>query len=868
MSQEDLQQWLLEEGVKEELAVLTKLTVVAEIDNLIAEENIAENAQIIDWERMLLAGSILARSKSRACQEAVLRIATAALTLETSSVVRDAGAILLDKLSNQRTIDLALGRERLVPDLEGRLGVSQRLELQRRKIANSVLLEATGARLSVNEFQHSFWSGATGEKSWMSASAPTASGKTFLVLQWLIDRIRVNEANIVVYLAPTRALVTEIEESLKSVLKGMGLDNIDVSSLPIRQKYLDAVAKKNGLVLVFTQERLHLLANLLGDEILVDLLVVDEAHKIGDHQRGVVLQDAIERVSRANVSMRVVFISPATQNPGELLDDAPIGIPTLAVDSDVPTVLQNLVTATHVPRRPKEWHLHLRQGLEHRSLGILRLPNKPDGLRKRLAFIAAAAGARGGTLVYTNGAAEAEEVAFLISQLVEQTDTVDVELSALADLARKGVHRSYGLAALVEKRVAFHYGNMPSLIRMEVERLFREGKLRFLVCTSTLIEGVNLSCRTIVVRGPRKGKGKPMEPHDFWNLAGRAGRWGDEFQGNIICIDPDDTDAWPTGVPSRARYPIKRETDAVLSAGGRMVDFLSNRAMATERELLDHPQLEQVGAYLLTTYLRLGSIAEADFAKRQNPDDLTNINAQLGILAAEISIPADIAIRHPGVSAVGMQALLAAFRAYSGDVQNLLISPPGSADDYDSVVDAFTLVNEHLYPAFQPPGLLKLHALIVIEWLKGLSLSAIIRKRIEWHQRNGVEYKLPKLIRDTMDLVEQTARFRAPKYLAAYLDILQLFLNEVGRSDLIDNDLDIGVALEFGVSSKTLLSLMELGLSRMSAVALYEKIVRDDFDKSGCLEWVQTHNRELDGMDIPVIILREVREKMLGMGTT
>ena len=28
--------------------------------------------------------------------------------------------------------------------------------------------------------------------------------------------------------------------------------------------------------------------------------------------------------------------------------------------------------------------------------------------------------------------------------------------------------------------------------------------------------------------------GHPMEPHDFWNLAGRAGRWGDEFQGNII----------------------------------------------------------------------------------------------------------------------------------------------------------------------------------------------------------------------------------------------------------------------------------------------------------------------------------------------
>ena len=119
---------------------------------------------------------------------------------------------------------------------------------------------------------------------------------------------------------------------------------------------------------------------------------------------------------------------------------------------------------------------------------------------------------------------------------------------------------------------------MPSLIRLEVERLFRSGKIRFLVCTSTLIEGVNLSCRTIVLRGPRKGIGHPMEAHDFWNLAGRAGRWGDEFQGNIICIDPQNATAWPCGVPERARYPIKRESDAVIELGDSLADYLDRRA--------------------------------------------------------------------------------------------------------------------------------------------------------------------------------------------------------------------------------------------------------------------------------------------------
>jgi replicative superfamily II helicase len=147
-------------------------------------------------------------------------------------------------------------------------------------------------------------------------------------------------------------------------------------------------------------------------------------------------------------------------------------------------------------------------------------------------------GERGGTLVYANGASEAEEVADLISQLAHTPPEPDPELDQLAELARKGVHPNFALASLVERGVAFHYGNMPSLIRLEVERLFRSSKIRFLVCTSTLIEGVNLSCRTIVVRGPRKGVGHPMEAHDFWNLAGRAGRWGNEFQGNMCALTP------------------------------------------------------------------------------------------------------------------------------------------------------------------------------------------------------------------------------------------------------------------------------------------------------------------------------------------
>jgi hypothetical protein len=49
----------------------------------------------------------------------------------------------------------------------------------------------------------------------------------------------------------------------------------------------------------------------------------------------------------------------------------------------------------------------------------------------------------------------------------------------------------------------------------------------------------------------------------------------------------------------------------------------------------------------------------------------------------------------------------------------------------------------------------------------------------------------------------------------------------------------------------------------MSAVALYEKIARDDLDKDGCDAWVREHDTQFAGMDIPELILREVRAKLL-----
>jgi hypothetical protein len=297
-----------------------------------------------------------------------------------------------------------------------------------------------------------------------------------------------------------------------------------------------------------------------------------------------------------------------------------------------------------------------------------------------------------------------------------------------------------------------------------------------------------------------------------------------------------------------------------------MAEYLALRATTPLAELENVEKFEQVGAYLLATYLRLGSLSQANLAKRHSATSIAKLEESLAAIAPQVEIGHEIADRHPGVSALGLQKLLDSFRAYRGDPENLLPAAVESADSFDRFVTIMHRINQNLYPAFEPDALVRLYILTVVQWLKGYSLAKMIRDSIKWHNENGRDYKLPLLIRQTMERVEQIARFRAPKYLSAYMDVLRIFLTEIDRKDLIDDDIDIGTQLEFGVSTRTLISLMELGLSRMSAVTLYEKIARDDLTREGCLAWVFERRDQLDDLDIPSIILREIREKLMSRG--
>lgn len=655
------------------------------------------------------------------------------------------------------------------------------------------------------------------------------------------------------YIVPSRALISQVESDLKEVVREAEKE-VNLVTLPRNKKQ----SKSNYNIFIFTQERLHFFLNDHPNQKF-DLAFIDEAHKLTDSYRGILLQHAILKL--ANDSTKVIYATPFSKNPEELLTLHPKIEKKRALYSSAATVNQNIFWLTQAPRKSLQWELT--QVIEApKRVGEIILKNKPTTQIKRLAFLAYEIGSKShGNIVYVNGPADAEKVALLIKDCIltdeNRENPSDDELNELAELCGDTIHRKYALIECLKLGVAFHYGNIPQLIRNKIEELFKKNKITFLICTSTLIEGVNMSCKNIFVRGPKKGTQakSPMSPEDFWNLAGRAGRWGKEFQGNIYCIDTNVIEQWPLGPPSsREPYTIKTSVSKELTKVKSLIEYLKNDT--PRDEFKDHVKDEYLISYLLEA-LKSGQRSEIVF-KDLSKDDREHLIFELERIYDYIDFEPNIIFKNPGISPFAMNELLDYFKTKSeAELSSLVPSDISSNDAVDSYTRLFNRINKYLAPnAFGSKGRVFMLALLVNKWMRGYSLSRLISDREKRDKKN----KLPSIIRQVLTDVEEIARFRAPKYISCYLDILRFYFHSIDRDDLLEGVDNIQLSLEFGVNTETHLSLIELGLSRTSAIEIFEFMSDSEMDAESCVSWLRESN--LESFTLPNIVVSEI-EKLL-----
>lgn len=83
--------------------------------------------------------------------------------------------------------------------------------------------------------------------------------------------------------------------------------------------------------------------------------------------------------------------------------------------------------------------------------------------------------------------------------------------------------------------IGIHHGLVPKYIQKEIISLFNQGRLRVLLSTTTITEGVNTSAKNLIVLHNKKGD-KALKKFDAKNIAGRAGRFLYHYAGRVLVL--------------------------------------------------------------------------------------------------------------------------------------------------------------------------------------------------------------------------------------------------------------------------------------------------------------------------------------------
>ncbi len=309
-------------------------------------------------------------------------------------------------------------------------------------------------------------------------SAPTSFGKSILIDALLLHE-RYRRVAIVL---PTIALLDEFRRRL---VRRFG-DRYDVLM------HHSEAATRDRVIFLGTQERL-INRDDLGS---LELVVVDEFYKLDPvrkDERSVTLNAAVYRL--LNRAKQFFFLGPN-------IDSVSVSSGSRWRFSFLKTRFSTVAVDTFDLRNitDKEERLHEE---------IRRETNWP-------------------ALVFVSSPDRANDLAAGIVQR-------DVHAGSGGDLARWMIRNyggKWGLSDAVAAGIGVHHGRIPRALASRFVRLFNRKILPILICTSTLIEGVNTAAKSVLIYD----KDINRQDYDFFtfsNIRGRAGRLGEHHVGQV-----------------------------------------------------------------------------------------------------------------------------------------------------------------------------------------------------------------------------------------------------------------------------------------------------------------------------------------------
>lgn len=684
------------------------------------------------------------------------------------------------------------------PDVSMNFGFNTSTKFELKKEMNSV----KELSFPLTDFQRVLWGNLDLDEDVVTI-APTSAGKTHIILTYLVNKVVKSDGAFAAIIVPTRALISEVSSKVFEIAKEIDVGNeLEICTVPKDEEF------SSKTIFVMTQERLYELIQ-RGD-LSFDYLFIDEAHNISDDSRGVLLHLTLEKI---------------------LDDSSPqiiVSMPSESYQNAFSAVFHGVEFKKEITRHSPVAKILLSVEMKGRNIQVERFNTSdkvviPKGFNgTATADVVLRLGKGQSNIIYRNQTDHCENTAKAIASLIDDYETTS-ELEEAADYIEQFIHKDFTLASSLRKGVAFHYGPLPSSVRVMVENLVKTGDINFIACTSTLAEGVNLPAKNLFLTNPfrpvRAQKPERLEDVKISNITGRAGRMVEHFSGNVFLLNHDkwnfqdyfeDNEEKEEKIPTYYKTLNEELSSVVAALKGVYPHSDSNqyRFYTIANKLIKEFENGILDERLSAAELMLGEDEKSILIEHVE-------NARNSLMIAPFILEAN-----PTIGYIQQNRLSQFFDSLES-YDEWVLPHPKSKDLYDSLVR----ISHKLYEVgvyITSDGYPIEHiAVIASKWVSGKSLKEIIAEQIVWDKSRPTGSSVNQSVRSVIKVINNDITFRLRNALGCYH---MLLTNKMKLKSVEKTSVKLHIYLELGACDDRMISLINFGLSREAAKEIQESL--------------------------------------------
>jgi len=344
--------------------------------------------------------------------------------------------------------------------------------------------------------------------------APTSYGKSDLIIRG----IRSNIDNNICIIVPSKALISQTKQRILSA-------NINGISKVITHPDMYSDNDKK-IKCILTQERLLRLLN-LNTNLSFDTVFIDEAHNLLENDnRNNLLASSIIILNKRNSSIKLKFLTPFLEDCNNLrLKYIRNDIKEFKIDEYIKTEKFFIYDfRSNKKALIYDQFLNKFYDINESNSNALNLINSKKKSKN---------------IIYLNKPKSIEKLAIELSNTLPSITSEKID--KVCEELEKYFHIEYNLIRCLRKGIVYHHGSIPENVRSYIEKIYRDDEnIKFIVTSSTLLEGVNIPAESMFILDPRKGRGY-LTASQFKNLIGRVCRFNEIFSesDNLFKLVPE-----------------------------------------------------------------------------------------------------------------------------------------------------------------------------------------------------------------------------------------------------------------------------------------------------------------------------------------